>query len=61
MYSAPDYVKIELKQENVFSSSCQPGHKVTDTDFFGDDLSGCKDIVITGGDLEYECYFSLNM
>lgn len=61
MYTAPDFVIVQLDSANAFANSghCQPGHEVNDIDYGGDDLRNCKDITINGITV-YDCYFDLN-
>ena len=60
MYSAPDFVKVELMQNGVFASACKecvPGTKLNDVDWGGPDLSGCQYETILGETDSWECYY----
>lgn len=57
MYSAPDFVKVELMQNGVFASTCVPGTGLADVDYSGDDLSGCQYETIAGEEDKYQCYY----
>lgn len=59
MYTAPDFVIVQLESANSFASTCQPGTEVNNIDYSGGDLSGCKEVTINGITV-YDCYFDLN-